>query len=184
MGGAVPAIRLVAVPLAAVVVPPAAVVTALGRLVLGRLVVVPPGWSRRDLSRRAAGSFSQRVLVCDGHQGSHRLGVAAVQLVPQHGVGPAAGHEEADCLDLVYALAGVAHFAPARQVYTVRLVRALLAHLELLGATRPAVGAGEVADEGLLEVEPAVDAAGWQVVEPCAGGAKQHEGGVAHGPAL
>jgi hypothetical protein len=46
------------------------------------------------------------------------------------------------------------------------------------------VGAGVVADESLLEVQPAVDASGWQVFELGAGGADQHEGRLAHSLAL
>ena len=60
-----------------------------------------------------------------------------------------------------------------------------------LGRIRRAVGAwgllvsaGEVADEDLSEINPAVDAAGLQAVEPRPGSALKHERDVLHGNAL
>ena len=46
------------------------------------------------------------------------------------------------------------------------------------------VRACEVADEGLGEVDPAVDVAGLQTVQPCPGRALEHEWNILHGNTL
>ena len=46
------------------------------------------------------------------------------------------------------------------------------------------VRAREVADEGLGEVDPAVDAAGLQAVQPCPGRALEHEWNIPYGNSL
>ena len=61
---------------------------------------------------------------------------------------------------------------------------ALYAQGELSGLGSPLVGAGEVADEDLGEINPAVDAAGLQAVQPCPGSALKHERDVFHGNAF
>ena len=53
-----------------------------------------------------------------------------------------------------------------------------------MGLGGPLVSAGEVADEDLSEINPAVDAAGLQAVEPRPGSALKHERDVFHGNAL
>ena len=58
------------------------------------------------------------------------------------------------------------------------------AQVELSGVGRPLVGAGEVADEGLSEINPSIDVAGLQAVEPCSGYALKHECDVLHGNTL
>ena len=55
---------------------------------------------------------------------------------------------------------------------------------ELPGLGRPLVRVGEVADEGLDEINLAVDAAGLQAVKPCPGCALKHEQDVLHDNAL
>ena len=49
---------------------------------------------------------------------------------------------------------------------------------------RSLVRAREVADEGFGEVDPAVDAAGLQAVQPCPGHALEHEWNVLYGNTL
>ena len=48
----------------------------------------------------------------------------------------------------------------------------------------PLVRASEVADEGFSEIYTVVDAAGLQAVQPCPGGALEHERNILHGNAL
>ena len=84
----------------------------------------------------------------------------------------------------MHPFAGVAQLPPARQLVTGGLSRALDAHGELAGLGRPLVGAGEVADECFSEINPAVDAAGLQAVQPSSGRALEHERNVLHGNAL
>ena len=55
---------------------------------------------------------------------------------------------------------------------------------ELARLGRPLVRAGEVADESFGEIYPAVDAAGLQAVQPCPGGALEHEWNILHGNVL
>ena len=87
----------------------------------------------------------------------------------EEGALSAPGGELLDSLHLVHALAGVPELAPAREVVACRLVGALYAQGKLARLGRSLVRACEVADEGLGEVNPAVDAAGLQTVQPCPG---------------
>ena len=82
--------------------------------------------------------------------------------------------EVLDSLHLVHALAGVPKLAPSREVVACRLVLALHAQGELSWLGRPLVRAGEVAYESFGEVDPTVDAAGLQTVQPCPGRALEH----------
>ena len=52
------------------------------------------------------------------------------------------------------------------------------------GAWRPLIRAGEVVNEGFSEINPAVDAAGLQAVQPCPGCALEHERNVLYGDTL
>ena len=71
-----------------------------------------------------------------------------------------------------------------REVIVSRLVGALHAQGELTRLGRTLVRAGEVADERFGEVDPAVDAAGLQAVQPCPGRALEHERNVFNGNTL
>ena len=73
---------------------------------------------------------------------------------------------------------------PTREVVASRLVGTLHAQGELTRLGRTLVRAGEVADECFGEVDPAVDAAGHQVVQPCPGRALEHERNVFYGDTL
>ena len=53
-----------------------------------------------------------------------------------------------------------------------------------MGLGSPLVGAGEVADEYFSEINPVVDAAGLQAVEPRPSNALKHERDILHGNAL
>ena len=102
----------------------------------------------------------------------------------EEGAFSAPGREIHDGLHLVHALTGVVQLGPAREVVASGLVGALHAQGELARLGRSLVRACEVADEGLGEVDLAVDAAGLQVVQPCPGRALEHEWNVLHGNAL
>ena len=54
----------------------------------------------------------------------------------------------------------------------------------MAGFSRPLVRAGEIADECFGEINPAVDDAGLQAVQPRPGRALEHERDVLHGNAL
>ena len=55
---------------------------------------------------------------------------------------------------------------------------------ELARFGRPLIRAGEVANEGFREINPVVDVAGLQAVQPCPGRALEHERNVLHSNAL
>ena len=74
----------------------------------------------------------------------------------EEGALSAPGGELFDGLNLVHPLAGVVELGPSREVVASRLGGALYAQGELSGLGSPLVGAGEVADEGFCEIEPAV----------------------------
>ena len=78
----------------------------------------------------------------------------------------------------------VAELGPAREVVTSRLVGAFDTRGELARLGRPLVRVGEVADDGFSKINPAVDAAGLQAVQPCSGRALEHERNVLYGNAL
>ena len=78
-------------------------------------------------------------------------------------------NEVLDGLDLVDALVAVLELGLACEVLTTGLRQPLYALGELAGTTGSLVGASEVAYEGLLEVDPHVDAAHRQTVQPGAG---------------
>ena len=94
------------------------------------------------------------------------------------------GGEVLDCLHLVHAFTGVAQLGPACEIVASRFAGPLDAQEELSGLGRPLVRVGEVADEGFSEINPAVDAAGIQVVKPRPGCALKHEWDVLHSNAL
>ena len=112
------------------------------------------------------------------------LRLVVEELVLEEGAFSAPGSEVLDSLHLVHALAGVPKLGPAREVVASRLVGALHAQGELARLGRPLLRAREVADEGFGEVDPAVDAAGLQAVQPCPGRALEHEWNVLHGNSL
>ena len=58
-------------------------------------------------------------------------------------------------LRLNHPLTGVPRLAPPCQILTVGLVVSLPARRQLLWMVRPLVRAGEVGDEGLVEIDPA-----------------------------
>ena len=78
----------------------------------------------------------------------------------EEGAFSAPGGEVLDSLHLLHALAGVAQLCLACEVVTSRFAGPLDTQGELPGLGRPLVCAGEVADEGVGEVDPTVDAAG------------------------
>ena len=82
----------------------------------------------------------------------------------EEGALSAPGGEVLDSLHVVHALAGVPKLAPACEVVARPFIRALHAQGELARLGRSLVRAREVADEGLGEVDPAVDVARLQTV--------------------
>ena len=124
------------------------------------------------------------MLVGDDQQLVEGLGLVAEESVLEEGALSAPGSEVLDGLHLVHTLARVLQLGPAREVVASRLVGALDAQGELARLGRPLVRAGEVADECFSEVNPTVDAAGLQAVQPCPGRALEHERKVLHGNAL
>src|SRR6266480_6489920 len=78
-------------------------------------------------------------------------------------------------LHLLDALAAVAHVAPPSQVFPVGLVLSLPTYHQLVRPIRSLVGAGEVVDEGILEIQPTVDASLRQVVQPDSCRAFKHD---------
>src|SRR3954463_8014452 len=102
----------------------------------------------------------------------------------EEGAFSAPGGEVLDGLHLVHALARVSKLGPTREVIASRFVGALHAQGELARLGRSLVRAREVADKSLGEVDPAVDAAGLQAVQPCPGRALEHERDVLHGNTL
>ena len=102
----------------------------------------------------------------------------------EEGAFSAPNGEVHDSLHLVHALAGVPDLAPTREVVACRLVGALYAQGKLARLGRSLVRAREVMDEGLGEVDPSVDAAGLQTVQPCPGRAPEHEWNILHGNSL
>ena len=89
--------------------------------------------------------------------------------------------EVLDRLDFVDALAAVPELGLAREVLSASFRRPLYAHGELAGTAWSLVGPAKVPYEGLFEVDPRVDAAHRQTVQPGAGQPLEHERRVAHG---
>ena len=106
------------------------------------------------------------MLVGDDQQLVERRRLVAEESMLEEGALSAPGGEVLDGLNLVHPLARVAELGPPREVVAGRLVGPLDAERELARLGRPLVGAGELADEGLGEINPVVDAAGLQAVEP------------------
>ena len=102
----------------------------------------------------------------------------------EEGAFSAPGGEVLDCLHLVHAFARVAQLGLAREIVASRFAGPFDAQGELSGLGRPLVCAGEVADEGFSEINPAVDAEGLQAVKPRPGCALKHERDVLHNNAL
>ena len=124
------------------------------------------------------------MLVSDDQQLIEGLGLVVEEAVVEEGALSAPGGELLDRLHLVHAFAGMAQLDPAREVVASRLRGPLDTQGELSGLGSLLVGAGEVADEDLGEINPAVDAAGLQAVEPRPGSALKHERAVLHGNSL
>ena len=99
----------------------------------------------------------------------------------QEGAIPATSREVLNGFDLVDALVVVLELGPTREVLTAGFSRPLHAHGELAGANGSLVCPREVADKGFLEVDPCVDAANWQTIQPRASRPLEHERCVAHG---
>src|SRR6266567_3692286 len=95
---------------------------------------------------------------------------------------PASFCEPGYGLHLLDALAAVAHVAPPSQVLPVGLVLSLPTYHQLVRPIRSLVRAGEVVDEGILEIQPAVDASLRQVVQPDSSGAFEHDGHIPDSP--
>ena len=128
-----------------------------------------------DPNLRLHGGVGRGVLVRCDQQLIEGPRLVVEELVLEEGAFSAPGSKVLDSLHLVHALAGVPEFAPAREVVASRLVRALHAQGELARLGRSLVHAREVADKSLGEVDPAVDAAGLQTVQPRPGRALEHE---------
>src|SRR5664279_382342 len=77
---------------------------------------------------------------------------------------------------------GVAHGAPSCQVFSVSFIIPLPAHGQLLRTIRPLVSAGEVADESVREIQPAINAFLWQIIQPDSGRTFQHLRYIPHRP--
>ena len=77
--------------------------------------------------------------------------------------------EPRDSLRLDNPFTGVPHLAPPREVLTVGLIVSLPARRQLLPTVRPLIRAGEVGDEGLVEVDLALYAVLRQVIQPYTG---------------
>ena len=114
------------------------------------------------------------MLVGDDQQLVEGLGLVAEESMLEEGALSAPDGEVLDRLHLVHALAGIAQLGPAREVVASRFARPLDAQGELPGLGRLLVRAGEVVDEDLSEINPAVNAAGLQAVEPRLGSALKH----------
>jgi len=130
------------------------------------------------------GGVGHGVLVCYDQQLIEGVWLVADEPVLEEGAFFASGCEVLDGLHLVHAFAGVPELGPTREVIASRLVGALHAQGELARLGRTLVRAGEVADECFGEVDPAVDAAGLQAVQPCPGRALEHERNILYGDTL
>ena len=84
----------------------------------------------------------------------------------------------------MHPLTGVAELGPPGDVVAEGFVGLLDAHGHFARPTRALVGAGEVADERLLEVHPGVDTAGREAIKPRSGRAGEHEWHIANRYAL
>ena len=140
--------------------------------------------SRTNLNFRLHGGVGRGIFVRYDQQLVEGLRLVAEEFVLEEGAFSAPGSKVLDSLHLMHALAGVPKLGPAREVVVSRLVGALYAEGELARLGRPLVSAREVVDEGFGEVDPAVDAAGLQVVQPCPGRALEHEWNILHGNTL
>ena len=72
---------------------------------------------------------------------------------------PASLGEPGYGLRLDDSFAGIAQCTPSCEVFPISFIVPLPTHGQLLRTVRPLVCAGEVTDEGLLEIQPTVDAA-------------------------
>src|SRR4051812_26180791 len=137
-----------------------------------------------DLDLRLHRRVGCGVFVCYDQQLIQGLWLVAEELVLEEGAFSAPGGEVLDGLHLMHALAGVSELGPMREVVASRFVGALHTQGELARLGRSLVRVREVADESLGEVDPAVDAAGFQAVQPCPSRALEHERNVLDGDAL
>ena len=124
------------------------------------------------------------MFVSDDQQLVERRRLVVEESMLEEGALSAPGGEVLDWLHLVHVFAGVAQLGPAREIVASRFAGPLDAQGELSGLGRPLVHASEVAEEGLGEINPAIDAARLQAVKPCPGRALKHERDVLHGNAL
>ena len=85
-------------------------------------------------------------------------------------------------LHLLDTFAAVTHIAPPSQVLPVGFVLSLPTYHQLVRPIRSLVCAGEVVDEGILEIQPAVDASLRQVIQPDSSGAFEHDGYIPDSP--
>ena len=89
-----------------------------------------------------------------------------LQLLPKHAAVTAALGEPRDGLLIYHTFTGIAHLAPSCQVLSVGFILPLLAICQLLRAVWPRISAGEVGDESLGKIEPAIDGILRQVIQP------------------
>src|SRR4051812_33385131 len=129
-----------------------------------------------NLDLRLHGRVGCGVLVCYDQQLIQGLWLVAEKLVLEEGAFSAPGGDVLDGLG--------EELGPTREVAESGVVGALHAQGELERLGRSLVRTREVADESLGEVNPTVDAAGLQAVQPCPGRALEHERNVLDGDAL
>jgi hypothetical protein len=77
--------------------------------------------------------------------------------------------EPHDGLLLINSFAGIAQRAPPGQVVTIGLIHPLPAISQLLGMVGPLVCTGKVQHKLFLEINPAVDTSGRQIIQPYPG---------------
>ena len=136
---------------------------------------VPPS-SARLASDHPVHSYPQSGL---SRQGGRHL---PLQLLPEHGAVSAPLGKPRYGLRLHNSFTGIANCTPPGQVIPVSFIIPLLAHRKLLRTIRSLVCAGEVANKCFFKVQPAINTALSQVVQPNPGWPLQHLRDVPHRP--
>ena len=126
-------------------------------------------------------AVTMSVAMVAGSEHGHGGRLGAQEVVLEEGAVSAPADEVLDGLDFVDALAAVPELGPACEVLAAGLRRSLHAHGELARAGGSLVGPREVADKRFLEIDPCVDAAHRQAVQPSASRSLEHERCIAHG---
>ena len=106
----------------------------------------------------------------------------SLQLLPEHAAMSTSLRKPSNGLRLHNTLARVAKVTPSCQIIPICFIEPLLAHGQLLGPVWPLVGAGEVADESIFKIEPAIYAVLGQVIEPDPCWTLQHLRYIPHSP--